>query len=101
MSDFTFLEEQMLIKDLTEQQKALYQSQMSSVRKEPTTALILAVVLIVDRLYLGDFALGVLKIVTAGGCGIWALIDWFTAQDRAHEYNRKKAQEILAIVRTF
>lgn len=33
-------------------------------------------VLGVDRFYLGYTALGVLKLLTAGGAGIWALIDF-------------------------
>lgn len=33
-------------------------------------------VLGIDRFYLGYTGLGILKLVTFGGCGIWALIDF-------------------------
>jgi TM2 domain-containing membrane protein YozV len=30
----------------------------------------------VDRFYLGYMGLGILKLITGGGCGLWALIDF-------------------------
>jgi len=64
--------------------------------KSPMTMMIIAWFggsLGVDRFMLGDTGLGVAKLLTVGGCGIWALVDLFTAQSRTREFNFKKFQE--------
>ncbi len=102
MAEFTPMEQGMLTKELTDQQKMLFSQQYDSVKKDPGTILVLAVVLGacgVDRFMLGDTGMGVLKLLTFGGCGILTIIDWFSAKSRTHEFNRKKAHEILMAIK--
>ena len=44
---------------------------------------------------LNDTTMGIIKLCTCGGCGIWALIDIFTAGKRTREFNLSKINEIL------
>lgn len=41
----------------------------------------------IDRFYLGDTGMGIGKLLTAGGCGIWALIDLFLIMGTAKQKN--------------
>jgi len=43
----------------------------------------------IDRFYRGQIGLGILKLLTAGGAGIWWLIDAIIATVRFGEENRK------------
>ena len=47
---------------------------------DPTLILVIAILLGWERLFLNDIALGILKILTCYGFGIWWLIDIFTKQ---------------------
>ncbi len=48
-----------------------------------------------DRFMLGETGMGVLKFLTGGCCGILMIMDWFSVQKRAKEYNFKKVMGIL------
>ena len=63
--------------------------------QKPTVMLIIAILLGWDRFFLDDIALGVVKVITCYGCGIWWLIDIFSAKKRTYEYNHKKFTEAL------
>jgi len=66
--------------------------------KDPTTLLIISIVagsLGIDRFMLGETGLGVAKLLTSGGCGIWTIIDWFTVTKRTKEHNFAKLQQAI------
>ena len=48
----------------------------------------------VDRFMLGQNTYGALKLITFGGCGIWAIIDWFQIKKLTKETNIKNFAEI-------
>ena len=66
--------------------------------KDPTTSLIISILagsLGIDRFMIGDTGLGVGKLLTCGGLGIWAIIDWFMIQGATREKNMQKLQQFL------
>jgi TM2 domain-containing membrane protein YozV len=66
--------------------------------KDPTTTLIVSILggtLGIDRFIIGDTGLGVGKLLTCGGLGVWAIIDWFMIQKATREKNMQKIQQFL------
>lgn len=41
----------------------------------------------IDRMMIGQVLLGVIKLITCGGCFIWTIIDWFIIGNLTKEYN--------------
>lgn len=68
--------------------------------KDPTTALIISLVgggqLGIDRFYIGDTGLGIAKLLTCGGIGIWTIIDWFLIMGATREKNMEMFQTALS-----
>jgi TM2 domain-containing membrane protein YozV len=66
--------------------------------KDPTTSLIISVVggsFGIDRFMIGDTGMGIGKLLTCGGLGIWAIVDWFMIQGATREKNYEKIQQFL------
>lgn len=66
--------------------------------KEPTTSLIISLfggTLGIDRFYVGDTGLGIVKLLTCGGLYVWAIIDWFLIMGITREKNLEVLQNSI------
>lgn len=66
--------------------------------KDPTTSLIVSILagsLGIDRFLIGDVGLGIGKLLTCGGFGIWTIIDWFMIQAATKQKNMQNIQQFL------
>ena len=74
-------------------------SMVSSIEfKDPTTILLVSIflgTLGIDRFMLGETGMGILKLLTAGLCGILTIVDWFSVQKKARELNYNKIMIVL------
>lgn len=52
----------------------------------------------IDRFYIGDILLGILKLITVGGLGIWFVIDWFLIAGRTRDKNIEAALYIFQTI---
>ena len=66
--------------------------------KDPTTMLIVSLFgghFAVDRFLIGDTGVGIAKLLTCGGLGIWTIVDWFLIMGRTRELNFMSLQRAL------
>ena len=66
--------------------------------QDPTMMLVISLFggsLGIDRFILGQVGLGVGKLLTCGGCGIWSIVDWFLIMDATRQSN---AQKLFAVI---
>lgn len=81
----------------------LSQNQFNAIQgiqlKDPMMMLLLSLFLGaygVDRFLLKETGLGVVKLLTCGGCGIWTIIDWFLIMNKTREFNQKLVLDSLS-----
>lgn len=66
--------------------------------KDPTISLIISLIggsLGIDRFFIGDTGLGVGKLLTCGGLGIWSIVDWFLIMGATRDKNFQKLQSLI------
>jgi TM2 domain-containing membrane protein YozV len=66
--------------------------------KDPTTSIIVSILVGhfgIDRFLIGDTGLGIGKLLTCGGLGIWTIIDWFLIMPDTREKNMQKIRPYL------
>ena len=99
------LDETALLKDLTEQERLLFQTEYTSVKKDSTTGVVLALFLGgagAHRFYMGQIGLGVFYFILACASYItivpisvvFALVDCFLMPGRVRAYNKAQADAI-------
>jgi TM2 domain-containing membrane protein YozV len=101
MSNSKFFESHQII-TIREQLLALDESKwvvLSTLQfKDPTISLIVSLFagyLGIDRLMIGDTGMGIAKLLTCGGFGIWAIIDLFLIMGATKQKNMDKISSIL------
>jgi TM2 domain-containing membrane protein YozV len=66
--------------------------------KDPNTSIIVSVIvgyLGIDRFLIGDTGLGLFKLLTCGGFGVWYIVDYFLIMDATRAKNIELLQRYL------
>ncbi len=93
--DYHLMEIRDRLKSMDDSKKGLLQTLQF---KDPTIMLIVSLLvgyLGIDRFMIGDTGLGVLKLITCGGLGIWAIVDWFLIMGLTKDKNMEKLKPFL------
>lgn len=94
----------LLKKDMTAEQLAMVQSEVNKKAKSKGIAYALwwfTGLIGGHRYYAGDIGLGIGMTLTAGGLGIWTLIDVFLIGKRIEQKNEELEYEIIQHVQAF
>ena len=91
-----------LAKRLPKDERSSFLTACDTEAKDPVTILVISIFLGgigVDRFVLGQTVIGLLKLLTAGGCGLWWFIDCFLTMGATKETNAAAAYRIYCQLR--
>jgi len=66
--------------------------------KDPVVMLIVSILaghFGIDRFLIGDTGMGIVKLLTCGGLGMWTIIDWFLIMGATREKNMQTIRQLL------
>ena len=66
--------------------------------KDPVILLIISILagpFGIDRFLIGDTGMGIGKLLTCGGLGIWTIVDWFLIMGATREKNMQTIRQLL------
>lgn len=95
--DYALMEVHQRVSSLDSTQVAMLQG---SSLYDPLMLLVISFlggVLGIDRFILGQTGLGVVKLLTLGGCGIWYVIDLFLIMNETRQYNYRKVVQLTSM----
>ena len=91
-----------LAKRLPKEERPAFLMACDQEAKDPTTILIISLFLGgfgIDRFVIGQTVLGLLKLFTLAGCGLWWFIDLFLIMGATKDINAKSAYRIYCQLR--
>ena len=87
-----------LIEPLSPEEISQFNTQYGNSKKDPIIALVISLTFGffgVDRFYLGEILLGIIKLITLGGLIIWSIVDLFIIMGKTRSQNLDVAQKII------
>lgn len=85
--------------ELTPDQQAVFSAHYNSRKRNTALMVILAIFFPIQLFLLGKIGLGILFWLTAGGFGVWYVIEWFLTPGRVRDYNARVASDTLNLIK--
>lgn len=77
------------------EEQAMFQAEFEKKMRSTGAMLCLAILFPIQLFFFGKTGLGILFLLTSGGCLVWWIIEIFLTPKRTREYNQDIATELL------